>query len=114
VVTATDRLEQLKIPYHALADAMEMGIKVMGNSYLTTGRLARSKQGRRAACQAGAGAGEALAEGAKNRREVQRIYNRYIPSSDPAFMDHWYQKNVEPIPVYPYTISTTCVFFSLT
>jgi len=35
-VTATDRFEQLKIPYHVLADAMEMGIKVMGNSYLTT------------------------------------------------------------------------------
>jgi ABC-type nitrate/sulfonate/bicarbonate transport system substrate-binding protein len=32
VVTSPDRFEQLKIPYHVLADAMEMGIKVMGNS----------------------------------------------------------------------------------
>jgi NitT/TauT family transport system substrate-binding protein len=39
VVTSPDRFEQLKIPYHVLADAMEMGIKVMGNAYLTTRRF---------------------------------------------------------------------------
>jgi ABC-type nitrate/sulfonate/bicarbonate transport system substrate-binding protein len=36
LVTATDRFEQLKIPYSVLADAMGLQIKVMGNSYLTT------------------------------------------------------------------------------
>ena len=37
LVTATDRFEQLKIPsLSGAADAMELQIKVMGNSYLTT------------------------------------------------------------------------------
>ena len=32
-----------------------------------------------------------------------KIYNRYLPSTDPSFMDHLYRRNVEPIPLYPYT-----------
>ncbi len=60
VVTATDRFEQLKIPYHVLADAMEMGIKVMGNSYLNDPKFSRSKQRRGIANREGAGPGQAL------------------------------------------------------
>jgi len=101
VVTATDRFEQLKIPYHVLADAMEMEIKVMGNSYLTT-RSFRDQNKPvvmrtvRALVQ-----GRRWAKDPKNREQVLKIYNRY--SSDPSFMDHLYRKNVEPIPLYPYT-----------
>ena len=105
VVTATDRFEQLKIPYHVLADAMEMEIKVMGNSYLTT-RSFRDQNKPvvmrtvRALVQ-----GRRWAKDPKNREQVLKIYNRYLPSSDPSFMDHLYRKNVEPIPLYPYTNS---------
>jgi ABC-type nitrate/sulfonate/bicarbonate transport system substrate-binding protein len=105
VVTATDRLEQLNIPYHVLADAMEMEIKVMGNSYLTT-RSFRDQNKPvvmrtvRALVQ-----GRRWAKDPKNREQVLKIYNRYLPSSDPSFMDHLYRKNVEPIPLYPYTNS---------
>jgi NitT/TauT family transport system substrate-binding protein len=103
VVTATDRFEQMKIPYHVLADAMEMGIKVMGNSYLTT-RSFRDQNNDvvlrtvRALVQ-----GRRWAKDPKNREQVIKIYNRYLPSPDPSFMDHLYRKNVEPIPLYPYT-----------
>ena len=103
VVTATDRFEQLKIPYHALADAMEMGIKVMGNSYLTT-RSYRDQnkdvvlRTMRALVQ-----GRRWAKDPKNRPEVLKIYDRYLPSTDPSYMDHLYRRNVEPIPLYPYT-----------
>jgi ABC-type nitrate/sulfonate/bicarbonate transport system substrate-binding protein len=103
VVTATDRFEQLKIPYHVLADAMEMEIKVMGNSYLTT-RSFRDQNKTvvmrtvRALVQ-----GRRWAKDPKNREQVLKIYNHYLPSSDPSFMDHLYRKNVEPIPLYPYT-----------
>jgi NitT/TauT family transport system substrate-binding protein len=103
VVTSPDRFEQLKIPYTPLADAMDMGIKVMGNSYLTT-RSFRDQNKEvvlrtmRALVQ-----GRRWAKDLKNRQEVLRIYNRYLPSTDAAFMDHLYRKNVEPIPVYPYT-----------
>ena len=103
VVTSPDRFEQLKIPYNPLADAMEMGIKVMGNSYLTT-RTFRDQnkdvvlRTMRALVQ-----GRRWAKDPKNRQEVLRIYNRYLPSTDEAFMDHLYRKNVESLPLYPYT-----------
>jgi hypothetical protein len=35
VVTSPDRFEQLKIPYFVLADAMEMGIKVVSSAWST-------------------------------------------------------------------------------
>jgi ABC-type nitrate/sulfonate/bicarbonate transport system substrate-binding protein len=103
VVTSPDRFEQLKIPYFVLADAMEMGIKVMGNSYLTTRNFRDSNKDIvlrtvRALVQS-----RRWAKDPKNRQEVLRIYNRYLSSSDSAFMDHLYRKNVESLPLYPYT-----------
>jgi ABC-type nitrate/sulfonate/bicarbonate transport system substrate-binding protein len=103
VVTATDRFEQMKIPYHVVADAMEMGIKVMGNAYLTTRSFRDQNKDValrtvRALVQA-----RRWAKEPKNRSEVVKIYNRYLPSPDPSFMDHLYRRNVASIPVYPYT-----------
>jgi ABC-type nitrate/sulfonate/bicarbonate transport system substrate-binding protein len=103
VVTSPDRFEQLKIPYFVLADAAEMGIKVMGNSYLTTRSFREQNKDAvlrtvRALVQA-----RRWAKEPKNRTEVLRIYNRYLPSPDSTFMDHLYRKNVEAIPLYPYT-----------
>ncbi len=103
VVTSPDRFEQLKIPYHVLADAMELGIKVMGNSYLTTRSFRDQNKDvvlrtTRALVQ-----GRRWAKDPENRQEVLRIYNRYLPSPDASFMDHLYRKNVESMPLYPYT-----------
>lgn len=103
VVTSPDRFEQLKIPYFVLADAAEMGIKVMGNSYLTTRSFRDQNKDAvlrtvRALVQA-----RRWAKEPKNRQEVLRIYNRYLPSPDSAFMDHLYRKNVEAMPLHPYT-----------
>ena len=103
VVTATDRFEQLKIPYYVLADAMEMGIKVMGNSYLTTRSFRDQNKDVALRTMRALVQGRRWAKDPKNRQEVLRIYNRYLPSTEPSFMDHLYRKNVEPIPVYPYT-----------
>lgn len=103
VVTATDRFEQLKIPYHVLADAMELGIKVMGNSYLTTRKLRDQNKDMVLRTVRALVQGRRWVKESKNRQEVLRIFNRYLPSPDPAFMDHLYRKNVEPIPTYPYT-----------
>lgn len=103
VVTGTDRFEQIKIPYHVLADALEMGVKVMGNAYLTT-RSFRDQNKEvvlrtvRALVQ-----GRRWIKEPKNRQEVLKIYNRYLPSQDPSFAELLYRKNVEPIPLYPYT-----------
>jgi ABC-type nitrate/sulfonate/bicarbonate transport system substrate-binding protein len=103
VVTATDRFEQMKIPYHVLADAMEMGIKVMGNSYLTTRSFRDQNKDVVLRTVRALVQGRRWAKDAKNREQVLKIYNRYLPSPDPSFMDHLYRKNVEGIPLYPYT-----------
>ena len=47
--------------------------------------------------------GRRWAKDPKNREQVLKIYNRYLPSSETSFMDYLYRKNVEPIPLYPYT-----------
>ena len=92
VVTSTDRFEQLKIPYHVLADAMEMGIKVMGNSYLTTRSFRDQNKDVVLRTMRALVQGRRWAKDPKNRQEVLRIYNRYLPSTEPSFMDHLYRK----------------------
>lgn len=103
VVTATDRFEQMKIPYHVIADAMELGIKVMGNSYLTTRSFRDHNNGIVLRTMRALVQGRRWAKEAKNRQQVLKIYNRYLPTQDPSFMDQLYRKNVEAIPLYPYT-----------
>jgi len=103
VVTSPDRFEQLKIPYHVLADAMELGIKVMGNSYLTTRSFRDQNKDVVLRTMKALVQGRRWAKDPKNRQEVLRIYNRYLPSPDASFMDHLYRKNVESMPLYPYT-----------
>jgi NitT/TauT family transport system substrate-binding protein len=103
VVTSPDRFEQLKIPYHVLADAMEMGIKVMGNSYLTTRSYRDQNKDVVLRTMRSLVQGRRWAKEPKNRQDVLRIYNRYLPSPDSSFMDHLYRKNVESMPLYPYT-----------
>jgi NitT/TauT family transport system substrate-binding protein len=103
VVTSPDRFEQMKIPYYVVADAMEMGIKVMGNSYLTTRSFRDQNKDVVLRTMKALVQGRRWAKDPKNRQEVLRIYNRYLPSPDSSFMDHLYRKNVESMPLYPYT-----------
>jgi NitT/TauT family transport system substrate-binding protein len=103
VVTSPDRFEQMKIPYRVLADAAEMGIKVMGNSYLTTRSFRDQNKDVVLRTMRALVQGRRWAKEPKNRQEVLRIYNRYLPSPDSSFMDHLYRKNVESMPLYPYT-----------
>jgi ABC-type nitrate/sulfonate/bicarbonate transport system substrate-binding protein len=103
VVTSPDRFEQMKIPYRVLADAAEMGIKVMGNSYLTTRSFRDQNKDVVLRTMKSLVQGRRWAKDPKNQQEVLRIYNRYLPSPDPSFMDHLYRKNVESMPLYPYT-----------
>src|SRR5437899_10485408 len=36
VASTVERFERAGVPYHALADALEMGIRILGNSYITS------------------------------------------------------------------------------
>jgi ABC-type nitrate/sulfonate/bicarbonate transport system substrate-binding protein len=113
LVTSTDRFEQMKIPYSVLADAMELQIKVMGNSYLTTRRFRDQNRDVVLRTVRALVQGRRWMKDPNNRAQVLKIYSRYLPSSDPAFMDHLYRRNVEAVPVYPYTkIDDLRVFLS--
>jgi len=101
LVTATDRFEQLKIPYSVIADAKDLQIK--GNSYLTTRKFRDQNRDVVLRTVRALVQGRRWMKDPKNRSQVLKIYSRYMPSSDPAFMDHMYRRNVEPVPVYPYT-----------
>ena len=83
VVTSPDRFEQLKIPYHVVADAMEMGIKVMGNSYLATRSFRDQNKDVVLRTMKALVQGRRWAKDPKNRQEVLRIYNRYLPARTP-------------------------------
>jgi ABC-type nitrate/sulfonate/bicarbonate transport system substrate-binding protein len=103
VFTTPVPLQQLNIPFYDLADAKELGIKVMGNSYLTTRRFRDQNKDvvlrtSRALVQA-----RRWIKNPKNRQDVLQIYSRHLASRDSSFADLLYRKYVEPIPDYPYT-----------
>jgi ABC-type nitrate/sulfonate/bicarbonate transport system substrate-binding protein len=86
-----------------LADAKEMGIKVMGNSYLTTRSYRNQNKDVVLRTVRALVEGRRWAKDPRNREDVLKIYNRYLPTPNSSFMDYLYRKNVEPIPLYPYT-----------
>jgi len=103
VINSTERFEQMKIPYHALADALELGIKTTGNSYMTTRALRNQKRDVvqrtvRAIVEA-----RAWAKDPTNRDMVLDIYKRYLRVDDPWVLDLYYRTYVGPMPIFPYT-----------
>jgi ABC-type nitrate/sulfonate/bicarbonate transport system substrate-binding protein len=103
VINSTERFEQMKIPYHALADALELGIKTTGNSYMTTRALRNQKRDviqrtMRALVEA-----RLWAKEPRNGDAVLEVYKRYLRIEDPWVLDLYYRTYIEPIPVFPYT-----------
>jgi len=103
VINSTERFEQMKVPYNALADAADLGIKAMGNSYMSTRALRNQKRdviqrAARAMVEA-----RAWAKEPKNRDAVLEVYKRYLRLDEPWVLDLYYKTYIEPIPVFPYT-----------
>jgi NitT/TauT family transport system substrate-binding protein len=103
VVSTVERFERSGIPYRALADAMEMGIRIIGNAYITT-RAYRDRN--RDTVQRFI---KALVEGTqwgkdpKNRAAVKQIVRRRLRTDDSAVLDLNYRMYVEPLSPFPYT-----------
>lgn len=103
VVTTTERFERAKIPYHVLADAIDMGIKIIGSSYITT-RTFRDQNREtiqrfiRALVEAGH-----WVKNPKNREGVLRIYGRYLRTDDSSVLELNYRLYVDPLSPFPYT-----------
>jgi len=103
VTSTVERFERAGIPYNALADATEMGIRIIGNSYITT-RVFRDQN--RDTVQRFI---TALIEGTqwvkdpKNRNAVLGIVKRRLRTEDLAVLDLNYRMYVEPLSPFPYT-----------
>jgi ABC-type nitrate/sulfonate/bicarbonate transport system substrate-binding protein len=103
VVSTVERFERAAIPYTVLADAVEMGIRSIGSSYITT-RSFRD-QNRDTVQQFIAGLVEASqwVKNPKNRSAVLQIVSRRLRTDDPAVLDLNYRIYVGPLSTYPYT-----------
>ena len=102
VVTSPERFEELKIPYFSLADAGESGIKIVGNSLMTT-RSFRDRQ--RDIVQRTVRAivyARHWMKNAANRESVLQIYRRYLRNDDLSALELTYRTHIEPAAVFPY------------
>ncbi len=103
VVSTVERFERAAIPYNVLADAIELGIRSIGSSYITT-RFFRD-QNRDTVQQFIAALIEASqwVKNPKNRSAVLQIVSRRLRTDDPAVLDLNYRIYVGPLSPYPYT-----------
>lgn len=103
VVSTTERFERMKISYHSLADAVEMGIKVIGSSFITT-RSLREKNGEtvqrfiRGLVEAGH-----WVKNPKNREGALRIFSRNLRTEESSVLEFNYRTYVQPLALFPYT-----------
>jgi NitT/TauT family transport system substrate-binding protein len=103
VVSSSERFEQLKIPYHTLGDAIQTGIKIVGNSYMTTRAFRnRNHDGVQRTVRALVEA-RSWIQDPKNREATMTIFGRYLQTDDPRVLDLYYKNYVQPIPLFPYT-----------
>ncbi|MSP37627.1 MAG: ABC transporter substrate-binding protein [Deltaproteobacteria bacterium] len=103
VVSTVERFERAKIPYHVLADAVSMGIRVFGNSFITP-RVFRDQNRDiltrfiRALVDA-----SYWLKDPKNRESALKIVSQRLRTSDPAVLSLNYRLYIEPLIPLPYT-----------
>jgi NitT/TauT family transport system substrate-binding protein len=103
VVSTVERFERAGIPYNVLADAIELGIRSIGSSYITT-RFFRD-QNRDTVQRFITAVVEAnqWVKNPKNRSAVLQIVSRRLRTDDSAVLDLNYRIYVEPLSPYPST-----------
>jgi ABC-type nitrate/sulfonate/bicarbonate transport system substrate-binding protein len=103
VVTTIERFERTKIHYRVLADAIDMGVKVIGSSYMTSKVfLDQNRETIQKFIKALIEAGHWV-KNPKNREGVLRIYSRHLRNEDPSMLELNYRLYVNPLSPFPYT-----------
>jgi NitT/TauT family transport system substrate-binding protein len=103
VVSTVERFERSGIPYRALADALEMGIRIIGNSYITTRAFRDQNWDTVQRFMTALVEGTQWVKNPKNKTQVRQIISRRLRTDDPAVLDLNYRMYVEPIAAFPYT-----------
>ncbi|HEY2990207.1 MAG TPA: ABC transporter substrate-binding protein, partial [Candidatus Binatia bacterium] len=103
VASTIERFERAKVPYHYLADAVEMGIRVIGSSFMTTRRFRdQNRELLQKFVRAVIEATHWIKE-PKNHAEVARVYGRYLRTDDTSVLELNYKLYVEPMALFPHT-----------
>ncbi len=103
VVTTVERLDRSNIPYHVMADAIAMGIRVIGSSVIVT-RSFRDRNPHLILSFV-----RALSEAAhwtknpKNREAVRRVFAHFLRTDDPSILDLNYRLYVDSQVLFPHT-----------
>jgi ABC-type nitrate/sulfonate/bicarbonate transport system substrate-binding protein len=103
VVTTIERFERAKVPYHVLADALSMGVRIIGSSVITS-RAFRDRNRDillrfiRALVES-----SHWTKNPKNRDSVLKVFGRNLRTDDPSVLDLNYRLYVDPLPLFPYT-----------
>jgi len=103
VASTVERFERVGIPYHALADAMEMGIRILGNSYITTRAFRDQNRNTVQRFITALVEGTQWTKNPKNRPAVLGIVGRRLRTDDPGVLDLNYRMYVDPLSPFPYT-----------
>lgn len=103
VVTTVERLERAKIPYHVLADAIKMGIRIIGSSFITTRSFRDRNRDMILGFVKALNEATVWTKDPKNREAVRRVFSHFLRTDDPAVLDLNYRLYVNPLPIFPYT-----------
>jgi ABC-type nitrate/sulfonate/bicarbonate transport system substrate-binding protein len=103
VVSTVERFERSAIPYNVLADAIELGIRSIGSSYITTRSFRDQNRDTVQRFITALVEANQWVKNPKNRAAVLQIVSRRLRTDDPAVLDLNYRIYIEPLATYPYT-----------
>jgi ABC-type nitrate/sulfonate/bicarbonate transport system substrate-binding protein len=103
VVSTIERFERAGISYQVMADAIEMGIRSIGSSYVTTRSFRDQNRDTVQRFIRGLVEGTQWVKNPKNRAGVLQVVSRRLRTDDPAVLDLNYRMYVEPLSLFPYT-----------
>jgi len=103
VVSTIERFEREKVPHFVLADAIELGVRVIGSSYTTTSSfVAQNRDVLQRFARALIEANQWCLE-PKNKDAVLRVASQRLKTIDAEILDLNYRTYVSPLRVFPLT-----------
>ncbi len=103
VVSTIERFEREKVPHFVLADAIDLGVRVIGSSYTTTNSfLAQNRDVLQRFTRALIEANQWCLE-RKNKGAVLRVASQRLKTSDAEVLEQNYRMYVAPLAVFPLT-----------
>ncbi len=103
VVSTIERFERAGIPYQVMADAIEMGIRSIGSSYVTTRSFRDQNRDTVQRFIRALVEGTQWVKNPKNRAGVLQVVSRRLRTDDPAVLDLNYRMYIDPLSLFPYT-----------